>query len=238
MQTGKHSHPALRSAFLIAAVSLASLLYVPGLASAARVTVRVEGAHKTLLPPTAGYTTPRVVGQLSGCEFPVLVCKYCPGRSTLGAIDSATKGRWLGRLDSDGQYELRGILGENFPTRHGQWIMYLDNSLVTDPPCEVGIHKGQSLLVFAQTHGILHPLAIRSASHARAHHKLRVRVVAYKNDAEPTPVRGALVTGGVHRVRTGPRGRAAVRVAGRSRIRIQATKTGFVRSEQRVIRVS
>jgi hypothetical protein len=231
-----------RRGLVLTAASFALLLAgsaaTPPLARGAAVTVRVEGTHKTLLPPTTGYTTPRVVGQLSGCEFPVLLCTYCPGRSTLGAIDSATKGRWIGKLDADDEYQLRGILGENFETSHGQWIMYLDNSLVTDAPCQVGIHKGQSLLVFAQTHGILHPLAIRIASHASAHHRLRVRVVAYKNDAVSTPVRGAVVTGGAHRVRTGPGGWALVRPAGRGRIKLQATKSGFVRSAVRRVSLS
>jgi hypothetical protein len=136
----------LRRSLLLSGVPLAAGLTLASTALAAgsgpSVTVRVEGASKTLLqtravsPPTSGSVT-------KGGTPP----GTCPADSAAGALNTATHGRWSGSYFKGLGIDVSTILGTTLSFSKGSyWGFYVNDRLASKGICDTKIVKGESLL--------------------------------------------------------------------------------------------
>ena len=130
----------LTGAPLAAGLTLASTALASG--SAPAVTVRVEGATKTLLAtttvsaPTSGSLTKG--GTPSGA---------CPQDSAAGALNLATHGRWTGSYYKGLGIDVSTILGTKLSYSSGSyWGFYVNDRLAPKGICDTRLVKGESLL--------------------------------------------------------------------------------------------
>jgi hypothetical protein len=130
----------LAGAPLAAGLSLASTALAAGGAPA--VTVRVEGATKTLLQtrtvsaPTSGSITKG--GTPSGT---------CPADSAAGALNLATRGRWGGSYYKGLGVDVSTILGTTLSFSKGSyWGFYVNDRLAPKGICDTKLVRGESLL--------------------------------------------------------------------------------------------
>lgn len=225
------------------AVALMALCFVgsapSAAAAAATVTVRIEGAKRTLLKPTRVPLTSRVVGLASSCG-PVQSCTLCPGSSGLGALDGATRGRWLGTAMHfpDYGYEVRTILGETHrpDLGSGNWTGFLNDHFL-GTFCDAGLRPGDSVVFFPHAAPDTVPLGLTAPRHVQRRGSFIVKVVAFDYSGIPTAVSGALVTGGEKSVRTNAAGRARIRPGAGRRLRLRASKHNLVRTEVHLVTV-
>jgi hypothetical protein len=215
---------------LASGIALAALA-APAAANAARVTVRVEGARRTLVPTVTVSTNGRVVGQAGH--------PTCSGRSALGALDAASRGRWGGSYSTGLGYFVDTILGERHRGPQDFFDFWINHREATVGACAYTPRAGDQLLFFvARAKGApTLPLALRAPATARAGQPFAVSVVAYSARGKPSPVAGASVAGGGVSVRTDRAGRARVTVRRRGHVELQATKPGRVRSATDAVRV-
>jgi hypothetical protein len=130
----------LAGAPLAAGLTLASTALAAG--SAPAVTVRVEGATKTLLPAST-VSAPRTGSITKGGTS----SGTCPSDSAAGALDAATHGRWSGSYFKGLGIDVSTILGTTLSYSKGSyWGFYVDNRLAPKGICDTKIVKGESLL--------------------------------------------------------------------------------------------
>lgn len=130
----------LTGAPLAAGLAVASTALAAG--SAPAVSVRVEGATKTLLhtrtvsAPTSGSITKG--GTPAGT---------CPSDSAAGALNVATRGRWSGSYYTGLGIDVSTILGTKLSYSKGSyWGFYVNDRLAPKGICDTKIVKGESLL--------------------------------------------------------------------------------------------
>jgi hypothetical protein len=136
----------LRRCILMTGVPVAAGLTIASSALAAgaapAVTVRVEGATKTLLAtktvsaPTSGSITKG--GTPSGT---------CPADSAAGALNLATRGQWTGSYYKGLGIDVSTILGTKLSYSKGSyWGFYVNDRLAPKGICDTKLVKGESLL--------------------------------------------------------------------------------------------
>jgi hypothetical protein len=130
----------LTGAPLAAGLAVASTALAAG--SAPAVSVRVEGASKTLLQtrtvnaPTSGSITKG--GTPAGT---------CPSDSAAGALNVATRGRWSGSYYTGLGIDVSTILGTKLSYSKGSyWGFYVNDRLAPKGICDTKIVRGESLL--------------------------------------------------------------------------------------------
>jgi hypothetical protein len=205
--------------------------------AAIHVTVRIEGAKRTLLQttrvtvPTRGFVTK--FGAPAGA---------CPATNYAGAFDRAVRGHWSGSWSSQfNELSVISILGESHPFSSplywAEWTNHKYNSVGI---CEQRIHNGDNLLIYADpTTGDISPLGLRTPHHARAGHPVSVQVVSFDGSSgKASPVAGAIVRGGAAPVTTDKSGHASVTFARAGRGALRAVATGHMRSEIERVGVS
>src|SRR5579864_5002734 len=135
--------PALRRSAI--ACILAALLAVTALAAGARgtplahtasgatVTVRIEGASKTLLPPTA------VTLDSGTVDNDGVATDTCSGLSAAGALELASHGVWSGSFSTSlGGYLVTSIDGLEFPsTGATYWAFWVNDAPASQGVCGV-----------------------------------------------------------------------------------------------------
>jgi hypothetical protein len=176
---------------LVGASLSLSQLAPPALAGApATVTVRVEGAAATLLPPTQ-VTTTTVPVEKEGHS--------CSGTSAAGALQLATTGNWSGHWYDEGGFFVETIESESFvKSPSGYWSFWLDNKEATKGICESELEPGDSILFFPECFGECparpNPLGIEAPTVAEVGQPVKVAVTSYANPSgAPSASSGATV---------------------------------------------
>ncbi len=205
-------------------------------ASAGRptVSVRVEGLTHTLLAPS---TVTTKTGWITRFGAPT---GKCPATSAAGALDLATKHRWVATFDkSFGDYEITSILGEAHSfTSKDFWEIFVDDVAASKGSCEIGLHSGEQLLFAAVPDSTNeYPLAVSAPANATAGSSFTVKVVWFKGHTTK-PLAGARVTGtGVNAV-TDRRGVATITGAQAGTLVLRAAAKGYIRAAPVTVHVS
>lgn len=137
---------ALGTTLALAGAQLASAAAAPPVTARAaaggpKVTVRVQGRNRTLLPARAvrpARGSVRRGGAPAG---------KCPDDSAQGALNIATHGHWRGKwYSSYDEYFITGILGDNETSKKYYWGLYVNGRLASKGACEVKLRAGDRLL--------------------------------------------------------------------------------------------
>lgn len=219
-----------RSAGLLTAGILA---LAPASAQAARVTVRVEGAHHTLVSQRT-VTTPKGPVVKDGDPS-----HGCPGSSAAGALEAATHGRWTASYSDGLGYFVTGIRGEK-PSGNHWFAFWVDGKSSQVGLCGAKLRTGDAILLFVDDarHPVL-PLVVRAPRHARAGSRATVRVSVLSAAGKASPARGVRVLRDGHRAgRTDAHGRLRVRLPRHGAVSFTATGRGFARSAATRTRVT
>jgi hypothetical protein len=205
--------------------ALAALIAAPAGAAAAgtTVTVRVEGASRTLLGPKTIKTHD---GWITKGGTPV---GQCPANSAAGALDVATKGRWGGKYSSGLGVEVLSILSEkhSFTSRYF-WGIWVNDRFAQLGACALKLRKGTQLLFGAipVTAAADNALLLRAPSHVTAGKAFTVKVTYLPQKGRAKPVAGARVGGAV----TNSQGVATIPPKSKGPLFLRATKPSYIRS--------
>jgi hypothetical protein len=220
---------------LLAGATLASALTLATSAQARggpSVTVRVEGAERSLLAPKilslpSGFITKG--GTPHGA---------CPASSAAGALDAATRGRWTGKWykNPPGIF-VTSILGEKPPATADYWEVFYNNVPAQLGVCALKLHRGDQLL-FADSNGGQNPAAIKVPKTARAGRRFTATVVYYDARGKTKPLFDARVSAGGHTYTSNRRGRVTLKATRVGTLTLTATRRGFIRSAPAPVKVT
>ena len=217
-----------------APVAVAALLAAPAFAGAqTKVSFRVEGASKTLLPattvavPTGGSITKG--GAPKGS---------CPEAGTAaGAFNVATHGDWTGKDFSFG-IEVDSILGEKVNNTSRYWELFDNNHVADEGICDLKVKSGDQLL-FASvlTRGKEYPIVIKAPSRAIVGKPFQVKAYYYRGTSNATtPLPGVAFTG--VKGTTDVKGVATVTASKAGKLSLVGSKLGEIRSAAATVAVS
>jgi hypothetical protein len=214
-------------------VAVAAVLAAPALGAGAKVSFRVEGASKTLLPattvavPTSGSITKG--GTPKGS---------CPEAGTAaGAFNVATRGDWTGKDFSFG-IEVNSILGESVNNRSRYWELFDNNHVANAGICDLKVKRGDQLL-FASvpTRGKQYPIVLTAPSKATVGKPFQVRAFYYRGaSAATTPIPGVSFSG--VKGTTNVQGAATVTASKAGKLSLVGSKLGEIRSAAATVVVS
>jgi hypothetical protein len=215
---------------------LACPTLVPGALAAgpATVTVRVEGATETKLPPTVVTTTTTPVVKDGNPEH------GCAGTTAAGALELATHGSWNGTWFEGFGYSVETILGESLPFSSGSfWNYWFDNKPSSVGVCEGEVSSGDSILFFPECFGECppppNPLGIEAPAVAEAGQPVTVTVTSYNHESgAPSPASHATVTFGESPTETDSSGHATLTFPRAGEFTVRATAPQAVRTEATV----
>jgi hypothetical protein len=180
-----------RSILALGGASLA-LAVAPGVAQAAqKVSVRIEGASKTL-QAARSVTTPS--GSITKFGAPA---GACPAASAAGALNTATNGRWKAKFYSSfNDYLISSILGETPNVKTGYWGIWVNNRYSTKGACEIKLKPADQILFAVDSvkkHE--HPLGITAPATATAGKPFTLRAVSYSDQGKATARAGVSFNG-------------------------------------------
>lgn len=204
------------------------------LGAGTHVTVRVEGKKRSLLETKSIHTHGGFItrgGAPAGA---------CSATSAAGALDVATKHRWVGSWSTSfNDYLVKSILGDTESSSKFYWGIWINNSYATAGACGLKLHPGDQLLfaVDSVAHHE-HPLAIKAPSHATAGKPFDVKVVSFSDKGKSKPLPGAHVTGAGQGVVTNSHGIAHVMAAKAGKVELGASDSGYIRAAQVGVRVT
>ena len=214
-------------------VAVAAVLAAPALGAGAKVSFRVEGATKTLLPattvavPTSGSITKG--GTPKGS---------CPEAGTAaGAFNAATRGDWTGKDFSFG-IEVNSILGESVNNRSRYWELFDNNHVANAGICDLKVKRGDQLL-FASvpTRGKQYPIVLTAPSKATVGKPFQVKAFYYRGaSAATTPIPGVSFSG--VKGTTNVKGVATVTATKAGKLSLVGSKLGEIRSAAATVVVS
>jgi hypothetical protein len=218
-----------------ALAGLAAAMALAAPASAANVTVRIEGDTQTLLPRTAVTTTTDPVGKPGQ--------PTCSGTSALGALDRATGGNWAGPYDAGfSTYSIETLMGETHNSATSSyWPFWINYTYASMGVCGQQVQEGDELLFVPECYAAgctpASPLRLRGVPATVAPGApVTVRVDEYSPPVFPdttttsVPSAGATVTYGGATTTTGADGTAQLTFSASGPKSVQATKAGHVRS--------
>ncbi len=228
-----HRKPIISSAALLGC-GLALAVAPAAVATSPKVTIRIEGAHKTLLKTTkvtvgSGFITKD--GAPSG---------VCPDASAAGVLNAATKGKWSGSYSSTYKdYLITSILGQKESGTKAYWDILVDNVAASTGACEIKLHPGEQIVFAAVSLTARgYPLALKAPSHVVAGHPFAVKVVYYTGKGVAKPLSGVAVTGAGGTATTNARGVATVTASHAGTVSLFAAKSGYVRAAAVKLRVT
>ena len=204
------------------------------LGAGSRVTVRVEGKKRTLLETKSVHTGGGFLtrnGAPSGA---------CSANSGAGALDVATKHRWVGSWSkSFNDFLIKSIFGESESSAKFYWGIWVNNRYATSGACGVKLNRGDQLLfaVDSVAHHE-HPLAIKAPSHAVAGKSFDVKVVWFSDKGKSKPLAGVGLAGAGQGVVTNSQGVAHVVASHAETLKLGASANGYIRAAQVRVGVS
>ena len=214
---------------------LALVLALP--ASAATVSVRVEGSTRTLVPQTSVTPSAAVVVDKTATGGTT-----CDGAKGGGALELATGGDWGGTAFSFGQ-AVEVIKGESHVFGTGAfWNLSVNNAPASVGICDYEPVEGDEILLYAACDGppapgcfSEDPLDVRGPATAAPGAPVTIAVDEYTSPSGATPTKapaaGATVAGGGVTATTAADGTAAVTLTERGPVTLTATKNARVRDE-------
>jgi hypothetical protein len=219
-----------RSSILALGGALLVLALAPAAALAAKVTVRVEGATKTL---QAAKTIQTSSGSITKFGAPA---GACPSASALGALDTATHGKWKGTFNTSfNDFFITSVLGETPSSRTGYWGVWVDNTYATTGACEVKLHAGdQVLFAVDSVKKHEHPLGITAPAQAKAGTPFTLQAVSYSDKGKPSPQAGVSFSG--VKGKTDKQGRLTVTLlsAKKASVTFTGNEKGYIRASATV----
>jgi Domain of unknown function (DUF4430) len=223
-----------RSSLLALGAAALALVAAPAAALAAKVSVRIEGAAKTL---QAAKTIQTGSGSITKFGAPA---GACPAASVLGALDTSTHGKWKGTFSTSfNDFFITSILGETPSSKTGYWGVWLNNKYATTGACEIKLRAGdQVLFAVDSVKKHEHPLGIIAPAKARAGKVFDLKIVSYSDSGQATPVAGAAVHGGGGPAALSDK-HGILRVASTpATLTFTATDKGFIRSAAATVKVT
>jgi hypothetical protein len=209
--------------------------------SPATVTIRIEGASKTLVPPTQITTTTEPVVKDGKAA------DSCPGTNAVGALQLATGGSWTGKWFGGevkgGKFEGLGysvetILGESHLFSGGSfWDLWIDNKTEEEHGvCGAELKPGDSILLFPECFGECpappSPLGIEAPPIAEVGVPVTVTVTSYANPSgAPSPAAGATITGASTNAITNSSGQATLTFSSTGNATLNVSAPNSVRTE-------
>jgi len=205
------------------ALAVAAVMPAANALAATKVTVRIEGKNKTLLPATV-VTPHRGTVRMSG--------RGCPSATGAGAVALAVHGAWSGTWFSFG-FEATKILGETdkYSTTNSYWELFVNNVASQSGICDVKLKRGEQILFAAvPATGTEFPLELIAPRHATAGTAVRVTVKAFDAKGKAKPLARATVAG----TTTDSNGTATVTLTHAGKVTLTAADKGYIRAEAQV----
>jgi hypothetical protein len=212
---------------LAISVATACVALIPTAASATTVSVRSEGASKTLLPTTS--TVVPASGSVTKGGAPA---GACPAASAAGALDVATKGNWVGKYFAGTGIFVNAILGESYASSKssfwGFWVNYKFSQLGI---CATTLHPGDRVLFAPHPDtGKAFPLALTVSGKKKVGKTIKVKVVWYSDAGVAKPLAGAHVSYGAASKTTNSKGIVKIKIKKTGTLKLGATDTGYIRA--------
>jgi hypothetical protein len=224
------SHP-VRLALGVTCLSLAC---VPSALAAApaTVTIRVEGATQTLVPPTQVTTTTAPVVKDGNPK------DSCAGTTALGALELATSGNWSGPWDTSfNQYVVNSIEGESHAFFSGAfWELWINHVSSEKGACEAPVEAGQEIL-FApcpEAASECPTLGVEAPASANVGEPVAVTVKKYNKSGEGSDASGASVNGASGVATTDATGRATLTFSSAGTVPVQVSAPESIHTETSV----
>ena len=223
-----HRLAGLLAGFLCLAVAAPAAAAGP-----ANVTLRVEGTSSTVVEEMPVRT---IAGsfdkQRSNPDDPNESCSNTSGG---GALDQGVAGDWDGPWFTFGSYAVERVRGESHPfTGTDYYALWINNKSSTQGLCKEELQEGDEVVLFVDrceddpnsfdcANKPVTPLALQAPATGSTAAPSTVTVVGYDQQGNPSPVKGARVTGdGVDAV-TDADGRASVTFGRAGSIRLKAS---------------
>jgi hypothetical protein len=222
-----------RSILALGGASLA-LAVAPSIAVAGqKVSVRIEGASRTL---QAARTIQTPSGFITKFGAPA---GACPADSALGALNVVTHGRWKGKFyTSFNDFLISSVLGEAPSVKTGYWGIWVNNRYATTGACEITLKNAdQVLFAVDSVKKHEHPLGIIAPVKATAGKPFTLKVVSYTDKGKATPLAGAHVRGGGLNLVSGKGGTVPVTAGAATKLTYTATDKAFIRSAATTVKV-
>ena len=222
--------PSRTLAAAVVGLALALLAALPALAAGpATVSVRVEGAGETKLPPTLVTTNTQPVVKDGNSEH------SCSGTDAVGAVQLATGGNWSGQWFNGLGYTVETVLGESHAFGSGAfWEVWYGHRVGTQGLCERELQDGEEILLFpcAEPGDVCPaPLGLEAPAVANVGEQLTAKVVKYTPTGETRVVSGAAVTGASAAASTDANGLATVTFPSAGKFLLRASAPETIRSE-------
>ena len=212
----------IKTTLLGAALSLA---VAPVAANAATtVSVRIEGAKRTLLPvKRVQLPAGRVTKSGAGCS----------ADSAAGALDAATHDKWAGTFSQSlSDFFVTGILGESYASRTASswWEILVNDVESQSGVCGTKLRRGDRV-VFAAVpiSGVAYPLVLHGPASARVGQSVTVTVEDYVG-VHAKPAAGVVVTGHGVKSKSDRRGQVKIRITQTGTLTLQAGGKGYIRA--------
>ncbi|HEY3947115.1 MAG TPA: prenyltransferase/squalene oxidase repeat-containing protein [Solirubrobacteraceae bacterium] len=222
-------------ATLVGALALGVVSTALAAASRPNVTIRIEGAKRTLVPGTTVRAPGR--GWITKDGAPK---GKCPADSAAGALKLATHGAWSGTWSSKyDDYLIRKILGDTESGAKSYWEILVNNVAASTGACQIKLRAGMRLLFAAMPlTGTGYPLVIKAPRTATAGAPLKVAVDYVNAKGAAKPLAGAIVrTSGGVTATTNTNGIVTMRPKHRGKVTLRAHKAGYVRAAARTVKV-
>lgn len=203
-------------------------------ANGAKVTVRIEGANKTLLEPTTVRTHS---GSITKGGAPKGACSET---SAAGALDIATHDKWGAKYDKSLGLEITSIFGEKHTFSSPLfWEIFVNDKPAQSGACGLKLHNGDQLLyAAASTKGVEDLIALKAPKTATVDKAFKVTVQALNAKGAGKPLAHAKVSIGHKSVTTNSRGIVSVKVGNAGKVVLHGTRQGYIRAAPATVTVS
>jgi hypothetical protein len=193
------------------------------------VSVRVEGVKHTLLPATV------VHGESGSITKGGTPAGSCPGSSGAGDLDAATHHNWGGTYSSGLGIDINTVLGEThtFSPTGFYWAIWVNNRFASKGVCDLKLHAGDQLLLAPYPgKGTIFPIVLSAPGHAAAGHPFKVKATYFAGTkGAAKPLSGVSIKGGGA---TNKQGIATVTASRAGKLKLVASRKGYVRAEATV----
>jgi len=202
-------------------------------ATAASVSVRVEGSKATLLHTTdVALPAAKVVKNAVAADS-------CAGASAAAALQSATHGDWSGSWSASYHgYFLTAIEGLALPASGAEfWAFWVNDAPAPTGICAYDPKPGDQLLFFPDCYGKKCPktigvLGVRAPAVVTAGRAFTVTVTAYSDaNGKPSRAAGATIAAGDARAKAGASGTATLTITQTGTATLNVTAPHAVRTE-------
>ncbi len=118
------------------------------------------------------------------------------------------------------------------------WSIWVDNKFAPAGICGLKLHRGEQLLFAAvPVKGTEYPIVITAPKHAKAGHRVKLKVTYFNAKGVAQPLAGATVHGGGGSATTGAGGTVSITPQHAGKLSYTAAKVGYIRSAAATVSV-